>query len=185
MRLRAPWWRRRTPPPFLCRETLDQRRWCSALVVVRNSTGNQFFSATNDNHAKRPTSACLNGCPLCVCLMMIELSHSMEYPRAHCEQWHIHKILNTHTVHVLHTHCTRTVCLYVSVFSLFVSVSPPLSLFLCLSLSVDWWYRDGDCARLLRLPDFRSGHIVVSSFVYALSDLRLIRVAASLAQVKQ
>ena len=50
--------------------------------------------------------------------------------------------------------------------------------------SVDRWYRDGHCARRLKLPHFPSGHIVVSSFVCALSDLRLIRVTASMAQVK-
>ena len=56
-----------------------------------------------------------------------------------------------------------------------------------------WLDRDGvliggtetGTARLLRLPDIPSGHIVVSSFVCALSDLRLICVTASLAQVKQ
>ena len=42
----------------------------------------------------------------------------------------------------------------------------------------------GHCARLLRLPDFPSGHIVVSSFACSLSDLRLTRVTASMAQVK-
>ena len=44
---------------------------------------------------------------------------------------------------------------------------------------------DGHRARLLRRPDIHSGHIVVSSFVCALSELRLICVTASLAQVKQ
>ena len=46
-------------------------------------------------------------------------------------------------------------------------------------------YRHGHCARLLRFPDIPSGHIVVSSFVCALSDLRLICVTASMTQVKQ
>ena len=50
--------------------------------------------------------------------------------------------------------------------------------------SVDRWYRDGHCARLLRLLGIPPGHIVMSSFVCALSDLRLICVTTSLAQVK-
>ena len=37
----------------------------------------------------------------------------------------------------------------------------------------------------LEILDFTSEHIVVSSFVCALSDLLLIRVTASMAQVKQ
>ena len=49
--------------------------------------------------------------------------------------------------------CRLSVCL----FSLIVSV-------LVVSLCVDLWYRDGHCARLLRLPDIPSGHIVVSKF---------------------
>ena len=51
--------------------------------------------------------------------------------------------------------------------------------------SVDRWYRDGHCARPLRLPVIPSGHIAVSSFVCALGDLRLICVTASLAQERQ
>ena len=49
----------------------------------------------------------------------------------------------------------------------------------------DRWYKDGHCARLLRRLDIPSGHIVVSNFVCALSDLLLISVTASMAQVKQ
>ena len=41
------------------------------------------------------------------------------------------------------------------------------------------------CARPLRHPDIPSGHTVVSSFGCAVSDLRLICVTASMAQVKQ
>ena len=58
------------------------------------------------------------------------------------------------------------------------------SLSVSFSLFFQWWYRDGHCARLLRPPDFPSGHIVVSSFACALSDFSLIRVTASMAQVK-
>ena len=54
----------------------------------------------------------------------------------------------------------------------------------CPRESVDWWYRDGHRGRLLRHPDIPSGHIVVSRFVCALSDLRLVCVAASLPQVE-
>ena len=43
---------------------------------------------------------------------------------------------------------------------------------------------DGHCARLLRLPGIPSGHIVASSLVCALSDLWLMCVTASKAQVK-
>ena len=53
------------------------------------------------------------------------------------------------------------------------------------SLSVDWCNREGHCARLLRLPDIPSGHVVSSSLVCALSDLRLICVTAFTAKVKQ
>ena len=49
----------------------------------------------------------------------------------------------------------------------------------------DQYYRDGHCARLLRLRDIPPGHIAVSSFVCAFSDLRLICVTSFLAQVKQ
>ena len=42
--------------------------------------------------------------------------------------------------------------------SLFLLLLPLLSFF------VDWWYSDGLCARLLRLPDIPSGHSVASSF---------------------